>query len=108
MYESFRRAGGQEAGNTRAAVRTGREAPAPSPTPRPRRAIFTIVSCNYIAYAATLMQSVRTHHPDVARFIILADTYRTFPSFDFAAELVFCEDVDIPLLANMALWYTVI
>jgi glycosyltransferase involved in cell wall biosynthesis len=54
------------------------------------------------------MQSVRTYQPGAARFIILADTYRTFPTLDSAAELVFCEDLGIPLLANMALWYTVI
>jgi hypothetical protein len=36
-------------------------------------AIFTIVSANYIAFAATLMQSVRRFHPDVPRFIILSD-----------------------------------
>ncbi len=74
----------------------------------PKRAIFTIVSRNYIAYAATLMQSVRDHHPDVARLIVLADTYRTFPGLDPAAELVFCEELGISLLSNMALWYTII
>jgi glycosyltransferase involved in cell wall biosynthesis len=84
--------------------------PAPSITgsdPR-RRAIFTIVSCNYIAYAATLMQSVRDLHPEVDRFIVLADSYRNFSGLDAAAELIFCDDLGIELIANMKLWYTVI
>jgi hypothetical protein len=36
-------------------------------------AIFTIVSKNYLAFARTLMQSVRAHHPEMARFVILVD-----------------------------------
>jgi glycosyltransferase involved in cell wall biosynthesis len=86
-------------------------APAPSDDggpPARRRAIFTIVSCNYVAYAATLMQSVRDFHPEVDRFIVLADTYREFPGLDTAAELMFCDEIGIELIANMQLWYTVI
>jgi len=79
--------------------------PAASSAPR-KRAIFTIASANYIAYAATLMQSVREFHPDVSHFIILADTPREFPGLDLAAELLPCKEISIPLLANMALWYT--
>src|SRR3990170_2712362 len=36
-------------------------------------AFFSIVSANYLAYAITLMQSVRRHHPDAARYVFLAD-----------------------------------
>ncbi|MBV9734808.1 MAG: glycosyltransferase family 4 protein [Acidisphaera sp.] len=74
----------------------------------PRRAIFTIVSANYIGYAATLMQSVRAFHPDVARYIVLADAPRAFPDVDLAAELIGCDDLGIPLIENMKLWYSVI
>jgi glycosyltransferase involved in cell wall biosynthesis len=35
--------------------------------------IFSIVSANYLAYARTLMQSVREHHPDSLRYVFLAD-----------------------------------
>ena len=80
---------------------------AASPTPR-RRAIFTIVSCNYIAYAVTLMQSVRDFHPEADRFIVLADSYREFPGLDAAAELIFCDEIGIELISNMQLWYSVI
>ena len=76
-------------------------------TPR-RRAIFTIVSCNYIAYAVTLMQSVREFHPEADRFIVLADSYREFPGLDAAAELIFCDEIGIELISNMQLWYSVI
>ncbi len=71
-------------------------------------AIFTIVSANYIAFAATLMQSVREFHPDVPRFIILSDARHDFGDLDLAAELVACDDLGIALIGNMKLWYSVI
>lgn len=73
-----------------------------------RRVIFTIVSCNYIGFAATLMQSVRQHHPEADRFIILSDAMREFPDIDLAATLICCDDVNIAHIGNMKLWYTVI
>ncbi len=74
----------------------------------PRRVIFTIVSANYIGFAATLMQSVRAHHPEAARYIILSDAMRDFADIDLAAELLGCENLGIDLLDNMKFWYTVI
>jgi glycosyltransferase involved in cell wall biosynthesis len=71
-------------------------------------AIFTIVSANYIGFAATLMQSVRKHHPNAARFIILSDAYRDFPDIDLAAEVIACDELNIAFLDNMKLWYSVI
>ena len=71
-------------------------------------AIFTIVSANYIAFAATLMQSVRRFHPDVPRFIILSDAAHSFDDLDLAAEIVACDDLGIELIGNMKLWYSVI
>ncbi len=73
-----------------------------------KAAIFTIVSANYIAFAATLMQSVRRFHPDVPRFIILADAPHTFDRLDIAAELIACDELGIHLIGNMKLWYSVI
>src|SRR5690349_15207593 len=75
---------------------------------RRRRAIFTIVSANYIGFAATLMQSVRAQHPDVDRYTILSDAYQSFDDIDTASTLIGCDDLPIPLLNNMKLWYTVI
>ena len=71
-------------------------------------AIFTIVSANYIAFAATLMQSVRRFHPDVPRFIILSDARHSFDDLDIAAELIACDELGIHLIGNMKLWYSVI
>jgi glycosyltransferase involved in cell wall biosynthesis len=86
----------------------GRKTAGPNgPRPR-RRAIFTIASANYIAYAATLMQSVRNFHPDVQRYIVLADAHREFPDIDLAAELLSCDRIGTGLVANMQLWYTVV
>jgi len=81
--------------------------PAPRAVPRAGRAIFTIVSANYIAYAATLMQSVRDHHPNAARFIVLVDAPQDFPDLDLAAGLLQADACGIPGFANMALWYDV-
>ena len=72
-----------------------------------RRAIFTIVSANYVPYAATLMQSVRRHHPEADRYIVLADAYREFPDIDLAATILPCGELGIPLLENMQLWYSI-
>ena len=71
-------------------------------------AIFTIVSANYIAFAATLMQSIRRFHPDVPRFIILSDAMHDFGDLDLAAEVIACDDLGIHLIGNMKLWYSVI
>ena len=71
-------------------------------------AVFTIASANYIASAATLMQSVRQFHPNTARFIILADELRSFDGIDLAAEIIVCDDLEIPLIDNMKLWYTIL
>ena len=71
-------------------------------------AVFTIVSANYIAFAATLMQSVRRFHPDIPRFIILSDARHSFEDIDLAAELIACDELGIDLIGNMKLWYSVI
>lgn len=52
--------------------------------PTPRAAICTIISCNYLALARTLMQSVEQHHPECARHVLLVDENRG--RFDPAAE----------------------
>jgi glycosyltransferase involved in cell wall biosynthesis len=74
----------------------------------PGRIIFTIASANYLAHAATLMQSVRARHPEATRLIVLADAPRTLAFADLAADIVPCDALDIPLIDNMKLWYTCI
>ncbi len=55
------------------------------------RAIFTIVSNNYLHYARTLMQSVAVHQPDCSRFCVVVDgdpTAARQHSSEFEAILV--------------------
>jgi hypothetical protein len=47
-------------------------------------AVCTIIWKNYLAYARTLAESLRAHHPDVPCFVLLAD--RVDGYFDAAAE----------------------
>ncbi|MEJ0046135.1 MAG: hypothetical protein WDN04_08420 [Rhodospirillales bacterium] len=70
--------------------------------------VFTIVSTNYIAYAATLMRSVAEHVPDAKRFIILSDTPRKFTNVNLFATLLSCEEIGIAHIENMKMWYSVI
>ncbi len=73
-----------------------------------RRAVFTIVSANYIGFAATLMQSLASHLLGVERYVILADTRRDFAELNLAATLLDCDELGIALIGNMKAWYTVI
>ncbi len=54
------------------------------------------------------MQSLRRHHPEARRVIVLADWPRHFPGIDLAADLVGCQELGIPLLENMLLWYSIL
>ena len=36
-------------------------------------AVFTIIAKNYLAHARVLMHSIKEHHPEWRRFVILAD-----------------------------------
>ena len=73
-----------------------------------RSVIFTIVSANYIGYAATLMQSVAIHNPSADRYIILSDTRHEFVDVNLSATLMTCDELGVPEIANMKAWYTVI
>ncbi len=75
---------------------------------RSRTVIFTIVSANYIGFAATLMQSVRTFHPDAIRVIVLADSKRAFVDIDLAAELWSCDELGLARIESMKVYYSVI
>ena len=66
------------------------------------------MSANYCAYAATLMQSLRKTQPSIPRFVVLADAPCGLDGLDLAATLLPCDDLSIPLIENMKLWYTVI
>src|SRR5687767_6610757 len=71
--------------------------------------VYSIVSANYLAYAITLMHSVRRHHPDSKRFVMLADEPR--PDLDLDPELftlVPAADLSIPNLEHFAFRYSVL
>lgn len=70
---------------------------------------FSIVSSNYLAYAITLMQSVREHHPDGKRYVILADKDPGDLAIDSALfTLVPVEKVGIPHFEHFAFRYSVL
>lgn len=49
-----------------------------------RTAVVTVIAKNYLAQARTLMQSVRAHHPECERIVLLSD--RVDDAFDPAEE----------------------
>lgn len=72
-------------------------------------AFFSIVSANYLAYAITLMQSVRRHHPDAARYVFLADEDPGTLDLDPTLfTLVPVHELGIPQFAHFALRYSVL
>jgi len=72
-------------------------------------AFFSIVSANYLAYAITLMQSVRRQHPDAARYVFLADEDPGTLGLDPALfTLVPVHELGIPNFAHFALRYSVL
>lgn len=80
-------------------------------TPRQPRAsqpaIFTIVSRNYISYAATLMQTAAAHHPEAACYVFLVDRPCDFSDLELPAQIVVCEDLGIREFDRMALRYQI-
>ena len=63
---------------------------------QPRVAVFTIVSKNYLHFARTLMDSLRTVHPGWTRFVLLVDEVRG--DFDPKQEkFTLVEVSDLPL-----------
>ncbi|MDB5477226.1 MAG: hypothetical protein JWP49_2737 [Phenylobacterium sp.] len=64
--------------------------------------IFTIVSRNYAAQAATLMQSLAEAEPDARRVVIATDG--PIPQLEALAEVIAAETLDAPLAA-MSVYY---
>jgi hypothetical protein len=64
--------------------------------------IFTIVSRNYAALAASLMESVAAHEPAARRVVVATDG--PIPSLERVAELIAASDLDAPL-RDMCVYY---
>ena len=69
--------------------------------------VFTIVSSNYLAYAATLMQSVRRVMPKTKRYIFVCDEPVSV-KLDCAAQIVPVSKIMGPVLADMVLRYSIL
>jgi glycosyltransferase involved in cell wall biosynthesis len=62
-----------------------------------RRAIFTIVSNNYLHYARSLLQSVAAHHPECDRYCIVVDRDLSHAKhFADEFQVVGLEELDLP------------
>lgn len=68
--------------------------------------VFTIISNNYLAYASTLMQSVRSFMPNTKRYIFICDEKSKDITEDFAAEFIMAKNICKPFLADMVLRYS--
>jgi glycosyltransferase involved in cell wall biosynthesis/SAM-dependent methyltransferase len=71
---------------------------------------FTICSRNFLAFAKTLFQSLREHHPDVRFYVALCDAPDAQAPFDPATEpfpIVYLDDLDLPQWRDMAQRYNI-
>jgi glycosyltransferase involved in cell wall biosynthesis len=70
---------------------------------------FSIVSANYLAYARTLMESVRQQYPDAGRYVFLADEDPGDLGLDpDLFTLVLARALPIPHFDHMALRYSIL
>jgi glycosyltransferase involved in cell wall biosynthesis len=72
-----------------------------------RRAIFTICSNNYIAYAKVLLNSCRRHHPESDLFVCVVDEPVQGEDFYPDCNLLFAKDLGISDFQSFAFQYTV-
>lgn len=70
--------------------------------------LFTVVSENYMAFARTVLQSVREQHPEFALFICLVDegSNTEIPEKD-EFKIISIRDIDLPNFLDMRLRYDV-
>lgn len=74
-----------------------------------KRAIFTIVSCNYFHYAKTLMQSIRKVDPSSDLFVVLVDD--GYNSEDYASKIfdvINFKHIPIPYREKMCFQYDIL
>ncbi len=73
-----------------------------------KRAIFTIVSCNYFHYAKTLMQSIRNVDSVSDLFVVLADDgYNAKQYASQIFEVISFKDIPIPDRRKMCFQYEI-
>ena len=70
---------------------------------------FTIVSANYMAYAKTLMASIRERNPDSLRYVFLADETSSDLNIEPGLfELRLAKDLPIPHFQHLAFRYNIL
>ena len=70
---------------------------------------FSIVSANYLAYAQTLMRSVRGHHPGAPRYVFVIDADPDARGLDpDLFDVVPASDLPVPHFDHMALRYSIL
>lgn len=74
------------------------------------KVFFTICSKNYQAFAKTLLDSLAETHPDIDRYLLLADKKDNSLSNNSVrnnCHIFWVEDIDIPNLNRMAFMYNI-
>jgi hypothetical protein len=70
------------------------------------RAIVTVVTRNYLAYARSLMLQAARHEPDADRFVVIADRLPVGRAADVAGQVVYGDELGIPDWRRHAFQYT--
>jgi len=75
-----------------------------------RGAAFTIVSANYLAFAATLCTSFKKFHPNIEFYIIFVDNqYSALEEFSYLdAKFFNINDLEIPYLSSFVYRYSIL
>jgi glycosyltransferase involved in cell wall biosynthesis len=69
-------------------------------------AFFTICATNYVAFARMLMQGIARHHPDAARYLVLADE----PHVDLSGDgfkVILARDLALPEFDSFCFRYEI-
>ncbi len=74
-----------------------------------KKAVFTIVSNNYLHYALTLMDSLEGVNPDLDKFICIIDKpYHNIEYLDLKYEIIFVNKIGIPNLDDILFKYNIL
>ncbi|MEW6603000.1 MAG: glycosyltransferase, partial [Nitrospirota bacterium] len=74
-----------------------------------RNAVFTIASKNYLAFARTLLKSVKKHHDDIDLFLLLADECEgAFEREKESFIVMEARELDVSEFEKMAFMYSMV
>ena len=75
----------------------------------PNHAFCTIIATNYLASARTLCSSLRKFHPDVPRYVLFIDDYRSaFVASDESFQAISLEEIGLNALDLLRFSYDVV